>query len=325
MERKIFIFSSSILLIFAFYPDALRSQIAGSGLAKVKAEILQVRSGNFPTGEIVKVLKKGDVVWVQLEIIGSGGKWCLISDEAKKTSLGFVSCEGLGTLDRNSGPTGQTVGEQKMAGSLGEGPGVFDPNASDPKGEIPSSLYLGSLLQAIWKEDVFAVRELVEKGVDPNAQTKLGTTPLHMAARMQGTEITRLLIAHGADVNAGDQNGKTPLMEAASAGQSANLEVLVSAGANINGVDENGFTALMWATLLGFPESVEILLEFGADINTRSKDGRTAMWISQKLVENTTRSLARAFKSNSDVSELKIKLANQKEIFEILKGAGGRE
>ena len=306
MVRKIFIFSSSILLLFAFYPNSLRSQrVPGPGLAKVKAEILQVRSENSPTSDIVKVLKKGDVVWIQMEIIGSGGKWCLISEETKKTNLGFVSCEDLGNLDRNSNITEQTAAKEKMASPSGEG--------------------LGSLLQAIWKGDILAVKELVDQGVDPNAQTKLGISPLHMAAKKQETEIPSLLIAKGADVNAGDQNGKTALMEAASAGRAANAQVLLSAGAKVNAVDENGFTALMWATMLGFPEFVEILLGSGAEVNARSKDGRTAMGVSQKMVENTTKSLARAFKTNSEVSELQIKLAIHNKIFQILKEAGGRE
>ena len=306
MARKIFIFSSSVLLLFAFYPNGLRSQqVPGPGLAKVKAEILQVRSENSSTSDIVKVLKKGDVVWIQMEIIGSGGKWCLISEETKKTSLGFVSCEELGYLDRDSNISGQTAGGQKMASPSGEG--------------------LGSLLQAIWKGDILAVKEMVDKGIDPNAQTKLGISPLHMAAKKQETEITSLLIAKGADVNAGDQHGKTPLMEAASAGQSANVKVLLSAGANINAVDENGFTALMWATMMGFPESVEILLESGAEVNTTAKDRRTTVGISQKMVENTTKLLLRAFKSNSEVSDLQIKLANHKEILEMLKESGGRK
>jgi len=306
MARKIFIFSTSVLLLFAFYPNALRSQqVPGPGLAKVKAENLQVRSENSPTSDVVKVLKKGDVVWVKMEIIGSGSKWCLISEETKKTSLGFVCCEELGYLDRDSNITEQTAGGQKMASPSGEG--------------------LGSLLQAIWKGDILAVKEMVDKGIDPNAQTKLGISPLHMAAKKQETEITSLLIAKGADVNAGDQNGKTPLMEAASGGRAANAEVLLSAGAKVNAIDENGFTALMWATMLGFPEFVEILLGSGAEVNARSKDGRTAMGVSQKMVENTTKSLARAFKTNSEVSELQIKLAIHNQIFQMLKEAGGRE
>jgi len=306
MTGNIFIVSSSILLVFAFYPNALSpQQIPVSGLARVKAETLPVRSENFPTSEIVKVLKKGDLVRIHLEIIGSGGPWCLLSEGPGETSLGFVPCEDLEYPDRTSNIAGQTGGKQKIAAPPGEG--------------------LGSLLQAIWKGDTAAVKEMVEKGVDLNPQTKLGKSPLHMAAKKEETEIIRLLIAHGADVNAGNENGKTPLMEAASAGQSANAEVLLSAGANMNAMDENGFTALMWAALLGFPDFVEKLLEFGAEVNTRSKDGRTALRISKRMAENTERSLARAFKSNSDVSELQIKLANHREISEMLKEAGGRE
>ena len=304
MAGKIVIILSSIFLVFASYPNALRSQIASSGLAKVKAEILHVRSENFPTSEIVKVLKKGDLVRIQLEVIGSGGQWCLISEETAKKNLGFVPCEELGYLDRNSNITEQPGRKQKMAAPPGEG--------------------LGSLLQAIWKGDVFAVKELIDNGVDPNAQTNLGISPLHLAAKKQETEISSLLIAKGADVNAGGQNGKTALMEAASAGRTANVEVLLSAGAKVNAIDENGFTALMWATMLGFPEIVGILLESGAEVNTKAKDGRTAMGICQKLVENTTKSLAKAFKSNSEVSELQVKLAKHEKIFQILKEAGGQ-
>lgn len=306
MAGKIFIFSSLILWVFVIYPKASwPQQIPGPGLAKVKAEILPVHSENFPASKVVKVLKKGDVVWVQMEIIGSGGEWCLISEETGKTSLGFVPCEELRYPDRDSHVLEQAAEKQGTAAPLGEG--------------------LGDLLQAIWKGDILAVKELVDNGVDPNGQTKLGISPLHMAAKKQETEITRLLIARGADVNARDQNGKTPLMEAASAGRAANARVLLSAGARVNAADENGFTALMWATILGFPELVEIFLGSGAEVNARSKDGRTAMGISQKIVENTTKSLARAFKTNSEVSELQIKLANHNQIFQILKAAGGRE
>jgi ankyrin repeat protein len=303
--KKNAVISSILLMVFAFYPNALRSQpMLESGFAKVKAETLFVHSENSPSSKPVKVLKKGDVVWVQMQIIGSEGKWCLISEGTQKTSLGFVSCKDLGALNSNSNIAGQTF---------------------DPQGNIPSSIYLGSLLQAVWKGDVLTVKELIEKGGDPNAQTKLGKSPLHVAATKEETEITSVLIASGADVNAKDQIGKTPLMVAVSAGRRANAEVLLSAGAKVNALDESGFTALMWAAMLGFPEFVEILLETGADVNARSKDGRTALGISQNLAENTTKLLARAFKANKDVSELQIKLANHKNIFHMLKEAGGRQ
>ncbi len=326
MARRIFIILSSTLLLFALSAGTLwTQQKPDSGLARVKSEILQVRSENLPGKEIVMDLKKGEVVWIQMEIVGSEGKRCLISDETRKASLGFVSCDDLESLVGNRNIAGEPVEERNLAAPQTKGVGVLEPNTSVPKESIPSSFYLGSLLQAIWKGDISVVGELLGKGADPNAQTKLGDTPLHVAATREATEITELLIAKGADVNSREHSGKTPLIEAASMGRLANAEVLLKAGADINAKDEKGYTALMWATMRGFPEFVEVLLENGADVNARSKDGTTAMWISGKMVENAKTSLFKAFKSNSKVPELQAKLATHENIFRLLKEAGGKE
>ncbi len=326
MARRISIILSLAMLVMAFHVGALGSQpISDSGLARVKSDILEVRSESLPGGEIVRNLKKGEVVWIQLEIVGSGGKRCLISDEARKTSLGFVSCDDLEPLDRKSNIGRETDEEINLGVPPGKGVGFVEANGSAPQENIPSSFYLGSLLQAIWRGDIAVVEELLGKGVDPNAKTKLGDSPLHVAAKKDMPEIIRLLIAKGADVNSREHNGKTPLIEAASAGRSANAEVFLKAGADINARDENGYTALMWAAMRGFAEFVEVLLENGAEVNARSKDGRTALWISGKMVENARTSLFKAFKSNSKVPELQAKLATHEEIFQRLKEAGGRE
>ena len=324
MIKKGIIFFPFIFLVFASSPTALRPQnIPGSGAVKVKTEFLSVYSANSPKSEIVKILKKGDIVWVQMEIIGAEDKWCVISWEGRKEFLGFVDCRDLEYLDHDSQISQKSMGKEVLATPSVEEPGVDNSGTSEGKENI--SYNLGRFLQAVWNEDIFAVKELIEKGVNPNAQTKDGTSPLHIAAKKEDTEITNLLIASGADVNSRDQNGMTALIAAASEGQGPNAEVLLSAGADINAMDDKGFTALMWATYKGFPEVVEILLEFGAEVNARSKDGRTALWFSKKLVANTSKSLASAFKSSSDVSELKTKLANHKIIFQMLKQAGGRE
>jgi hypothetical protein len=326
VARKLFIILSSTFLAFALsVGTSWTQQLPASGLARVKSEVLQVRPENLPDREIVKNLKKGEIVWIQLEIVGSDGKSCLISDGTRKTSLGFVSCNDLEPLVGNRNIAGGPVEERNLTAPQAKGAGVLEPNISVPKENIPSSFYLGSLLQAIWKGDIAVVGELLGKGADPNAQTKIGDTPLHVAAKREATEITALLIANGADVNSREHSGKTPLIEAVSADQLANAEVLLKAGADINAKDENGHTALMWATMQGFPEFVEVLLENGADVNARSKDGRTAMWISGKMVENAKTSLLKAFKSNSEVSEFQAKLATHENIFRQLKEAGGRE
>ncbi|MGC8987955.1 ankyrin repeat domain-containing protein, partial [Infirmifilum sp.] len=78
------------------------------------------------------------------------------------------------------------------------------------------------LLEAVSSGDVARVKELLKKGVNPNARNILGRTPLHLAAFSGNIEATRLLLEHGPNVDAKDVYGSTPLHDAAIRG---NLEV----------------------------------------------------------------------------------------------------
>ena len=55
---------------------------------------------------------------------------------------------------------------------------------------------------------------MLDSGVDPNFQNRLGTTALMMASAWGYTEIVRLLLENGADPNIGDEDGDTPLFYA---------------------------------------------------------------------------------------------------------------
>ena len=59
--------------------------------------------------------------------------------------------------------------------------------------------------------DLAGVQAELDKGMDVNAKTDYGMTPLHFAAYSGHKEIAELLIAEGADVNAKNDNGWTPL------------------------------------------------------------------------------------------------------------------
>jgi ankyrin repeat protein len=90
-------------------------------------------------------------------------------------------------------------------------------------------------------------------------------------------EKVRDLIQKGADPDTKDNSGRTPLIRAAKMGYSGVnpfdcgfLIWLIGKGANINAADDNGYTALMFATSNGHAKEVKILLENGADPNIKA-------------------------------------------------------
>jgi hypothetical protein len=71
-----------------------------------------------------------------------------------------------------------------------------------------------NLIRAADNGQLEIVKFLVEKGVDVDAATVEGVTPLMYASQNGYTEIMEYLIGHGADVNATPDNGVTPLLGA---------------------------------------------------------------------------------------------------------------
>jgi ankyrin repeat protein len=68
-----------------------------------------------------------------------------------------------------------------------------------------------SIHEAVWMEDIEAIKQHLAAGMDVNLKGSGGTTPLHGAAFHGHKEVAELLIAEGADVNAKDDDGDTPL------------------------------------------------------------------------------------------------------------------
>lgn len=79
------------LLFFLFTSKA----ICQPGSAVVKSDELTVHSKMSATSKVVKTINKGETVVVKLELMGSGGSWCGITQGEEQKIIGFVTCEHL--------------------------------------------------------------------------------------------------------------------------------------------------------------------------------------------------------------------------------------
>ena len=100
-----------------------------------------------------------------------------------------------------------------------------------------------TLFQAAREGSIKRIKSLISDGVDVNAMSENGMTPLHWAARFGHKEVVELLIAKGADVNAMSKYSGTPLCLAAQGGHKTVAEVLIAKGADVEGKDRHGQTA----------------------------------------------------------------------------------
>ena len=83
-----------------------------------------------------------------------------------------------------------------------------------------------SIHDAAMDGNIRAVKQHLDAGIDVNAKTETGWTPLHHAAYWGHTKIVKLLIAEGADVNARTKGGVTPVDRADKSAESGIVELL---------------------------------------------------------------------------------------------------
>jgi hypothetical protein len=115
------------------------------------------------------------------------------------------------------------------------------------------------LLIASIKGDIATVRDLLARGVNPNANNKDGYTALMVAAQEGHLPVVQALLAKRANPNIKNNAGATALMVAAQNGHAAVVRALLAKGADVNAKTEKGHTALDYASNKGHTAIVEVL------------------------------------------------------------------
>ena len=139
------------------------------------------------------------------------------------------------------------------------------------------------LMVAVEKQQLGAVRFLLNQGADVNLKDDYGFTALHLAAISSMYEVVICLVENGADVNAVNFRDVTPLMMACD--DDSNMDVvryLMRRGADVHLKDVDGFTALLYAITSDSDFALDILrflIQNGADVNTRNLDEATPLML----------------------------------------------
>lgn len=138
---------------------------------------------------------------------------------------------------------------------------------------------------------------------------KLGENVLHyLANKPNQTEIINYFLAQGVDVNAATTEGTTPLMIAATARDNTALDLFLGVSKNINAKNAKGESALTMSIKVGTPEAITALLNKGADVNVLDKDNNN---LGYYLVQSY-RPAPRGAATSADPFEIKTKLLQEK-------------
>jgi ankyrin repeat protein len=142
-----------------------------------------------------------------------------------------------------------------------------------------------ALVDAAFVCDFLKVRQLLERGADPNVRDGDGRTPLFSAVLGGSVGLVGLLLESGAEVDARDNDGWTPLHFAAQEYEPEIARLLVARGADVNAQDDDGITVLWRAVFSarGRDEIVRHLVMNGAKDDLPNAAGETPAQLAERL------------------------------------------
>ncbi|RYJ13291.1 ankyrin repeat domain-containing protein [Halogeometricum borinquense] len=151
---------------------------------------------------------------------------------------------------------------------------------SEDKG--PDDLYISTDIEsAIIQGDTEEFDELIDDA-DLTHRSDNGSTLLHKAAGADRPEIARELIDRGIDLDAQNGGGITPLLHALEVESYDTVEVLLEAGADPNILDNKGRYPLAMTVINGREDRkyMKMLLEYGADPTAMDESGQSVLeWV----------------------------------------------
>ena len=134
------------------------------------------------------------------------------------------------------------------------------------------------LFEAVVGKEIDIVRELLNSGIDINAQDEQGRTAIMIATYANDAEMVKVLIDEGADVDIQDDMLNNPFLYAGAEGYMDILKLMIAAGADPKITNRYGGVALIPASEHGYVEVVEELLtNTKTDVNHVNNLGWTAL------------------------------------------------
>lgn len=129
------------------------------------------------------------------------------------------------------------------------------------------------LIAAVMKNNIAAIEQLQQDGVDINTPAIGDGTALIIAVKKDNGQMVQALIDLGADVNQSSRGDGNPLIAAAMSNNLSLAQLLIDNGADINAIVPRDETPLINATRRGHFEMTQLLVTQGADVNLSVKTG----------------------------------------------------